>query len=74
MTAEQHLRTLLRQERENISHLNSDYRNIQIRNLELKTNLNTLMSENERLVAENQKLRDVIKKSNDRILSDHNYL
>lgn len=70
---EDQLRVLLRQEREKNIQLNNDYRKLQKRNLDLMENLNSIKTDKEKLVLENQKLQKAIERSCEHILTDHNY-
>lgn len=72
-TNEDQLRILLQQERKKNSLLSSDYKKIQMRNLNLMESLNKLNNENKTLRQENQKLHEAIKTSRNSILFDHNY-
>lgn len=61
MTTENNLRYLLRQEREKNVQLNSDFRKLQEKNLNLTVNLDNVRKDNQRLVGENELLRSVNK-------------
>lgn len=77
ITTEEHLRSLLRQERKQHSQLKCDYNKLQKRNLNLMASLSNLKAENERLVEENKKLNnlvnDAMETSRSNMPSDHNY-
>lgn len=63
---EERLRILLHQEQEKNAQLNADYRSLRMRNLDLMASLRNIKNENERLIQENQRLKDTI-------FSHHNY-
>lgn len=73
-TNEERLRVLLQQEREKNLQLISDYDKLQRRNLDLMKSLNNEKNEKEKLIQENQKLRNVMKKYRNSVISDHNYI
>lgn len=73
-TTEERLRNLLHRQQQQHSQLQSDYKNLQKRNLNLTANLSECKIKIDRLVEENKKLKRAIETTQHSVINDHMYI